>query len=90
MLCNVLIIDSRKELSTKYKKSITDNDTSVYVANNIKSALTYIQTNEPDLIIISDSIPEEISVFCEKIRVLTYNIRPIIVAISKSDEFSIR
>lgn len=86
MLCNVLIIDSRKELSTKYKKSITDNDTSVYVANNIKSALTYIQTNEPDLIIISDSIPEEISVFCEKIRVLTYNIRPIIVAISKSDE----
>lgn len=85
MLCNVLIIDIRKVLSTKYKKCLSDGNTSVDVAYNIKDALSYIQSKEPDLIIISDSIPEELSGFCEKIRVLTYNIRPIIVALSKSD-----
>lgn len=85
MLCNTLIIDIRKELSTKYKKSLTDKDTRVDIAGNIKDALIYIQTNEPDLIIVSDSIPEALCDFCEKIRVLTYNIRPIIVALSKSD-----
>ena len=85
MLCNVLIIDIRKVLSTKYKKSLSDENTTVNVAYTIKDALSHIQTNEPDLIIISDSIPEELSDFCEKIRVLTYNIRPIIVALSKSD-----
>ncbi|MCM1266197.1 MAG: diguanylate cyclase, partial [Candidatus Gastranaerophilales bacterium] len=85
MLCNTLIIDTRKELSIKYKKSLTDSDTQVNIANNIKDALIYIQTREPDMIIVSDSIPEDLSDFCEKIRVLTYNIRPIIVALSKSD-----
>lgn len=85
MLCNTLIIDTRKELPAKYKKSIADNNTYVFVANNIKNALNYIQSREPDLIIVSDSILEPLSDFCEKIRVLTYNIRPIIVALSKSD-----
>ena len=85
MLCNVLIIDIRKVLSTKYKKCLSDENTTVDVAYNIKDALSNIQSKEPDLIIISDSIPEELSGFCEKIRVLTYNIRPIIVALSKSD-----
>lgn len=85
MLCNTLIIDTRKELPAKYKKSIADNNTYVFVANNIKDALNYIQSREPDLIIVSDSISEPLSDFCEKIRVLTYNIRPIIVALSKSD-----
>lgn len=85
MLCNTLIIDTRKELPAKYKKSIADNNTYVFVANNIKDALNYIQSREPDLIIVSDSISEPLSYFCEKIRVLTYNIRPIIVALSKSD-----
>lgn len=86
MLCNILIIDTRKVLSTKYKKSLTDENTSIDVAYNIKDALIHIQSKEPDLIIISDSIPEELGGFCEKIRVLTYHIRPIIVALSKSDE----
>ena len=85
MLCNTLIIDTRKELPAKYKKSIADNNTYVFVANNIKDALNYIQSREPDLIIVSDSISEPLSDFCEKIRVVTYNIRPIIVALSKSD-----
>lgn len=86
MLCNILIIDIRKVLSTKYKKCLSDDNTTIDVAYTIKDALFHIQMKEPDLIIISDSIPEELSSFCEKIRVLTYNIRPIIIALSKSDD----
>ena len=45
-----------------------------------------IQDTEPDLIIISDSMDSDLSNYCKKIRGLTYNMRPIIVAISKSAE----
>ena len=74
-----------KELSTKYKKSLADKDINVQIARNIKDALICIQTLETDMIIVSDSIPDELSAFCERIRVLTCNIRPVIVALSKSD-----
>ena len=86
MLCRAIIIDTRKELSTKYKKSLTDKDIQVKISRSIKDALLDIQTLEPDLIIVSDSIPETLSDFCERIRVLTYNIRPVIIALSKSDD----
>lgn len=86
MLSNAIIIDTRKELSTKYKKALDTSDTSVSIVNNLMDAFKYIQENEPDLIIISDSIPEALEEFCYKIRVLTYNMRPIIVALSKSAE----
>ena len=85
MLFKALIIDKRKELSTKYKKSLTDKDIEVQVARNIQDGFGFIQSLEPDLIIVSDSITEPLADFCEKIRVLTYNIRPVIVALSKSD-----
>lgn len=84
MLSNVLIIDKRVELSTKYKKSLEDEQTSVIIARALKDAIALIQSVEPDLIIISDSIEEELSSFCEKIRSLTYNTRPTIIALSKS------
>ena len=84
MLSKILIIDKRKELSTKYKKNIEDSDTSVLVCKNLKDALTEIQALEPDMIIISDSIDGPVSDFCERIRTLTYNTRPIIIALSKS------
>ena len=86
MLSNAIIIDTRKELSTKYKKALDSSDTSVSIVNNLMEAYKYIQEYEPDLIIISDSIPEALDIFCNKIRVLTYNMRPIIVALSKSAE----
>ncbi len=84
MLSHVLIIDKRKELSTKYKKCIEEEQTSVTIARTLKDGVALIQESEPDLIIISDSIDEDLSNFCEKIRTLTYNTRPTIVALSKS------
>jgi DNA-binding response OmpR family regulator len=56
----------------------------------LKDALIHIQNIEPDMIIISDSIDEELANFCQKIRVLTYNSRPIIIALSKSAEIEDR
>lgn len=84
MLSYVLIIDKRKELPAKYKKCIEDNETAVIITRNLKDAIHYIQAAEPDMILISDSIEEPLEKFCEKIRTLTFNSRPVIIGLSKS------
>ena len=84
MLSKILIIDKRKELSTKYRKSLELLKCSVSVVNNLKDSIKEIQFQEPDMILVSDSIEENLSDFCEKIRALTHNFRPIIIALSKS------
>lgn len=83
---HTLIIDKRKELSTKYKKLIESVENFVLISHNLNSAIKIIQENEPDLIIVSDSIEEKLSDFCKKLRILTFNTRPVIVAVSKSAE----
>ncbi len=79
-----LIIDKRRELSTKYKKVLNNKSNKVIVSKNLIFAMKIIQDKEPDLIIISDSIDGNLSDYCKKIRALTYNMRPIIIALSKS------
>lgn len=81
-----LIIDKRKELSTKYKRLIESSENFVIISNKLTSAIKIIQDSEPDLIIVSDSIEEKLSDFCKKLRILTFNTRPVIVAVSKSAE----
>ena len=81
-----LIIDKRLEISTKYKKLLTDKSNSVNVTSDILGAMKFIQEKEPDLIIISDSIDDDIPDYCKKIRALTYNMRPVIIVTSKSAE----
>ncbi len=85
-----LIIDKRRELSIKYKKLLTSDTNTVLISKDLISAIKIIQDKEPDLIIISDSIDSDIPDYCKKIRALTYNMRPIIVAISKSAELQDR
>lgn len=84
MLSKILIIDKRKELPAKYKKSLETEDISVKISNALKEGISEIQSSEPDLIIISDSIEVPLDEFCERVRSLTYNTRPIIIALSKS------
>ena len=84
MYSKILIIDKRRELPTKYKKALENSETSVIISRTLKDGLVNIQSLEPDMIIVSDSIEEQLTDFCEKIRALTYNTRPIIVALSKS------
>lgn len=85
-----LIIDKRRELSVKYKKLLENEYSKVIISKNLISALKTIQDNEPDLIVISDSIDSDLSDYCKKIRALTYNMRPVIVALSKSAEMEDR
>jgi len=88
MFSYILIIDKRKELSVKYKKSLESKEVVVSIAGNLKKAYKDLQVNEPDMILISDSIDEDLSDFCQKIRVLTFNTRPVIIGLSKSAEIS--
>ncbi len=81
----VLIIDKRKEQSTKYKKILENNDVSVFVAEDFAKALGIMSSFEPDLILISDSIEFKTEKAIEQMRVLTYNSRPTIIALSKSN-----
>lgn len=85
-----LLIDKRLELSTKYKKLLESQNSIVLVSKDLISAMKIIQDNEPDLIIISDSVDSDLSDYCKKIRALTYNMRPVIVAVSKSSELEDR
>ncbi len=81
----VLIIDKRKEQSTKYKKILENSDITVFVADDFAKAFNFMNSFEPDLILISDSLDFDIKQALEQIRVLTYNTRPAIVALSKSN-----
>ncbi len=81
----VLIIDKRKEQSTKYKKILENSDISVFVASDFAHGLNYINAFEPDLVLLSDSLDFDVKKAIEQIRVLTYNSRPAIVALSKSN-----
>ncbi len=85
-----LIIDKRLELSTKYKKLLESDSNAVIISKDLISAIKLIQDNEPDLIIISDSFDDDLSDFCKQVRALTYNMRPVIVALSKSADFNDR
>lgn len=87
---NVLIISNRKELSIKYKKLIEALNQEVKYTNSLSDALSIIQKEEIEFIIISDTIKEKLSEFVRKIRVLTYNSRPIIIAVSKSADLNDR
>lgn len=85
-----LIIDRRRELSVKYKKLLENKFSKVIISKNLISSMKLIQDKEPDLIIISDSIEGDLGDYCKKIRALTYNMRPVIVALSKSAEIQDR
>ena len=86
----ILIISKRKELSIKYKKLIETLNQEVITTNDLSFALSVIQKQEIEFIIISDTIKEKLSEFVKKIRILTYNFRPIIIAISKSNDLEDR
>lgn len=61
---------------------------SIDITSSISGGLEFVKNNEPDLIIISDSLPGSIPDFCERLRVLTYNSRPIIIVMSKSSDIN--
>ena len=81
----VLLIDKRKEQSTKYKKVLETGDVTVFIAPDFSQALKIMNSFEPDTILISDSLDIDVKKAIEQIRVLTYNTRPAVVVLSKSN-----
>ena len=81
----VLLIDKRIEQSTKYKKILEGAEITVFVAPDFSSAFNIMNSFEPDLILISDSLKIDIKKAIEQIKVLTYNTKPIIAVLSKSN-----
>lgn len=81
-----LIISNRKELSIKYKKLIAALNQDVEIIDDLALAISTIQKQNIEFIIISDTIKEKLSGFIKKLRALTYNFRPIIIAITKSSD----
>lgn len=82
----VLIISNRKEQLIKYKKLIENLNQEAIYTKDLSCALGILQKQEIEFIIISDTIKENLADFIKKIRILTYNSRPIIIAISKSND----
>ena len=81
----VLILTNRKELAIKHKKLVEALNCDVKIFAKLDEAIFEIKNTEPEIIIVSDTIDDVLSEFIKKIRVLTYNFRPVIIAISKSD-----
>lgn len=80
----VLLIDKRKEQAIKYKKILESVGINVFWAKDVFSALNILNNYEPDLVLVSDSIEENITDAIKKLRILSYTIRPVIVSLSKS------
>lgn len=82
----VLILDKRRELSTKYKKLIEQSGTKVFCDSTIEKGPELLFGLDPDLILISDSLEIPLDEVCKRLRKLSLNSRPIIVALSKSED----
>ena len=80
----VLILDKRKELSTKYKRILEQQGISTFVAKKIEDCLEILNEYEPDIVLVSDSINITPDEACKKIRMLSYASRPVIITLSKS------
>lgn len=84
MIQTVLIIDSRKEQPLKNSRILQNAGIETNCATDYKTAQNFLYENEPDLIIISDSIKDEIKDVINELRVYNPNLRPVIVVLSKS------
>jgi len=81
---SVLIVSKRRELAFRYKKILKLLSAETILVDNTENAVNQIKNNEFEFIIISDTIQDDIIEFIKKIRILTYNFRPTIIAVSKS------
>ena len=86
----VLLIDKRIEQTVKYKKILENSDITVFTSSDFSQAFNIMNSFEPDLILISDSMKLDIKKAIEQMRVLTYNTRPTIAVLSKSNHIQDR
>ena len=84
MIQTIIIIDGRKEQSLKNKRILQNLGLEAECTPDFGCAQNILYEKEPDLVIISDSIKENLSEVIRKIRGYNPNLRPVIVILSKS------
>ena len=81
----VLIIDSRKEISQKYKKIIQqDSYVQAIISHDVDDGINRIKEYEPDLIILCDNHQQDVNELCKDIRQISDFYRPVLIVLSKS------
>lgn len=86
----VLIFDNRKEQSLKNKRILENAGITVNISSESKNFEILLSEFEPDLVIISDNIAENLQEVIKTIREHNLNIRPVIIVISKSSHIQDR
>ena len=84
MLQTIIIIDGRKEQSLKNRRILQNIGLETECTADFECAKNILYEKEPDLVIISDSIKENLNYVIENIRGYNPNLRPVIVVLSKS------
>lgn len=84
MIQTVLIIDNRKEQSLKNRRILQNIGIESDCAVNFEEAQNILYEQEPDLVIISDSVKDDINLLINKLREYNPHIRPVVVVLSKS------
>ena len=81
----ILLYDKRIEFSNKYKKIFEQNHCSkVCIVENKNDFNTKLLELEPDIVLISESVGEDLAVLAQEIRSENLQFRPVIVLLSKS------
>ena len=80
----VLILDNRKEQSLKNKRILENVGISVFCVSECQNLGMFLTEIEPDLVIVSDKVCENPSELISEIRKHNVNVRPVIIALSKS------
>lgn len=80
----VLILDNRKEQSLKNKRILENVGISVFCISECQNLGMFLTEIEPDLVIVSDKVCENPSELISEIRKHNVNVRPVIIALSKS------
>ena len=81
----VLIFDKRIEISNKYKRILEQNHcANVAIIDEKEKFIEKLTNLEPDVILISESTNENLSLICEEIRAINLPFRPVIILLSKS------
>ena len=87
MITNIiLLIDNRDIMAVKYKKIQTKNNFAVFHLKDLHDSSSVIIDNEPEIILISDSLNTKMSQNIEYLRSINTKTRPCIIALSKSND----
>lgn len=81
----VLIFDKRVEISNKYKKLLEQKHyANVILVQEKQTFMELLDFYQPDMILVSESVQENLSDLCAQIRNQKLEFRPVIVLLSKS------